>query len=197
MNLIGFGMVLLAVSGGILYAEGPPHGTGTRVWVVEFLPESTPGPEDSGDAADGQTTTVHLDFERQNITGVVFQFSFTDNYRFATLTPAGATFKVTSPAGVSSEQTVQPGQNTATTVRFLQLCTIPGQATVTARDLDEATERALSQHPPNENGTGEWTVEITVFRDYISPIHGSGDITWTAKTRADGYVMEVSERLQG
>lgn|GEM_PF-2401628 len=197
MNLIGFGLVLLAVTGGALYAEGPAQGAGKSVWNVEFLADSGPGPEGSGNAQDGETTTARLSFERANITAAEFHFSFVDTYRFAAFSPAGVAFRVTSPGGTTSEQAIQPGAPTTTTITFLQLCTVPGETTVSADTQAEAASKALALHPANENGTGEWTVEITVTRDTLLPLPGAGGIAWTARTRLDGYFMEVSERLEG
>jgi hypothetical protein len=53
------------------------------------------------------------------------------------------------------------------------------------------------RHPVNENGTGDWTVEVTVTRDYMTPVHPTGSIAWTATSRLTTYQMELSEKMYG
>jgi len=153
------------------------------------------GPGGSGTAQDGQTTSAGINFNQTNITTVTFQFSFSDRYRFSTLSPAGVTFKVTSPGNISGESTLRPGQSTATSVTIREVCKAPDPEEYSAANQAEAAKAVSTRHPANENGTGDWTIEITVTREYMSPIHPVGSIAWTASTRVDSYTLELSEKL--
>ena len=190
-------MVLVALTGGALYKEAGPQGNGNRTWTAEFFVTPGTGPGGSGTAQDGQTTSASLNFERFNITEVTFQFSFTDNYRFATVSPAGATFKVTSPTGLSGESTLSPGQMTATSITIREITGVPDPMEFSAATQAEAARLAQVRYPASDNGTGEWTVDITVTRDYVGPVHPVGSIAWTATTSLRTYTLELSERHSG
>lgn len=188
-------MVLLAVTGGVVYEEGRPGGAAMPAWTAEFPEAQSGGPGGSGTSPDGQTSSASINFNMTNITEVTFQFQFSDMYRFATVSPAGATFKVTSPLGAMGESTLSPGQATATSITIRQVCDAPDAEEFLAAGEADAARICKTKYPVNENGTGDWTVEITVTRDYITPIHPTGSIAWTATTRVSSYRLELSEKL--
>lgn len=190
-------MVLVALTGGVLYTEAAPQGTGRRTWTAEFLVSAGSGPVASGTAPDGATSSGTINFEQFNITEVTFQFSFTDNYRFATVSPAGATFKVTSPTGLFGESTLSPGQTTATSITIREVTGVPDGTEFIAATQAEAANLTRTRYPANENGTGIWTIDVTVTRDYMTPIHAGGSIAWTASSRVETYTLDLSEKLSG
>jgi hypothetical protein len=188
-------MVLLAVTGGVVYEEGRPGAAVLPSWAAEFPETQSGGPGGSGNAPDGGTVSANMNFNQTNITEVTFQFQFSDIYRFSTVSPAGATFKVTSPLGATGESTLSSGQNTATSITIRQICDAPDAEEFFAATEADAARLMGTRHPVNENGTGDWTVEVTVTRDYITPIHPTGSIAWTASTRVSSYRLELSEKL--
>ncbi len=190
-------MLLLAGAGGAQYMGAVGHGPAVPTWTAEFPVAAFGGPGGSGTAQDGQPATATISFNQTNITRVTFLFTFTDLYRFALLSPAGANFKVTSPLDVSAEASVTPGQSTTATITVREVCRVPGALDFPAPTSDDAVRVMLAANPPNSNGTGDWTVEVTVSRDYLTPAHGTGSISWTAVTRVESYALELSEKLSG
>jgi hypothetical protein len=190
-------MVLLALTGGVFYSEAKPGGAGLPTWTAAFPTAISSGPGASGSAPDGATSSADLSFNQTNITMVTFQFSFTDVYRFSTISPAGATFKVTSPLGLTGESSLSPGQATATGITIRQVCSPPDGDQFGAATADDAARMCKTRYPASENGTGDWTVEITVTRDYMTPVHTTGSIAWTATTKVTTYTLELSEKLYG
>jgi len=190
-------MVLLAFTGGAFYKEVGPGGNGLRTWSAEFPATLHAGAGGSGTATDGQTSGGSVNFGDVNVTTVTFLFTWTDNYRFATVSPAGATFKVTSPLGETGESIVTPGQATATSITIREVCNVPDPEDFKAATEADAARMAKTRYPANENGTGDWTIEITVTRDYMTPIHPTGSIAWTATTKVTTYMLELTERLSG
>jgi len=190
-------MVLLASTGGVFYTEAKPGGDGLRTWTVEFPVSLHGGEGGSGTAADGQTSGGSVNMVDVNITTVTFQFTWTDNYRFATVSPAGAAFKVTSPLGITGESVVSPGSATATSITIQRVCGVPDPEDFRAATEADAARIAKTMYPANENGTGEWTIEILVTRDYMTPIHPTGSIAWTVTTRISTYTLELAERMTG
>ncbi len=197
LNLIGFMMLLFAVTGGIFYKEAVGGSAGLQNWTLEFPVSLGNGPGGSGTATDGQTASATIAFDQVNITTVTFSFSFTDRYRFSTVSPAGATFTVISPLGATGESVLAPGQATATLITVSHVCDVPDQDELRAANLTDAARIAKTRYPANENGTGQWTIEITVTRDYMTPIHPTGSIAWTVTTRVSTYALELSERMTG
>ena len=190
-------MVLVALTGGVLYTEAAPQGNGMKTFTAEFFVVPGSGPGGGGTAPDGATSSASIDFEQVNITEVTFQFSFTDNYRFATVSPAGATFRVTSPQGMVGESTLSPGQTTATSITIRDVTGVPDSLEFSAAAQAEAAKVAHTRYPANENGTGTWTIDITVTRDYMTQVHPTGSIAWTATSRLETYTLELSEKLSG
>lgn len=188
-------MVLVAITGTMFYADASKHTAAPNLWTAEFLVSGGPGPGGGGTAQDGQNSSANINFAQVNITTVTFQFQFTDNYRFSAVSPAGARFRVVSPTGLSGESTLNPGQDTATTITIRDVAGVPDASVFPASDRTEAARLALKKYPANENGTGDWTVEVTVTRDYLTPVHPTGSIAWTATTRVEAYALEISERL--
>lgn len=188
--------MLVAFTGTIFYTEAAPYTAPVKRYAAEFPRDTVPGPNGQGTATDGQTTSSTMNLNQTNITAVTFEFDFTDNYRFSSLSPAGVTFKVTSPNNVTAESNLRPGAGTFTTVTAAPVCVPPDSAAIVADGLDEATRQAASKFPPSENGTGDWTIEVTVTRAYVSPVHPvSSSISWSVRTRVETYALEVTEIL--
>ena len=186
--------MLAALSGFAIYTEVPAGGPGLRTFLVSFPLSEAAGPEDSGEASDGQTAQTTLTVNQSNITRITFQFQFRDMYRFSFVSPAGATFRVTSPEGVAREASCAPGGTTQASIEFLAVNERPDEATLAAASLKDAQKKASARYPPGLNGTGDWTIEVTATRDYLLPIHGQGGISWSLTTRLESYAANVEER---
>jgi hypothetical protein len=188
-------MLALALAGGAQYIAVGDTAPALRTWSAGFPEEHVNGPGGAGSAPDGQTSTGSVNLNRTNITEAAFQFQFTDTYRFSTLSPAGATFKVTSPLGLTGEATLSPGQATAAIVTVPRVCDAPDPEEFNAKNDSEAARIVKARYPANENGTGDWTIEVTVTRDYRTPVHPAGGIAWTVTTRLTVYSLDLRERL--
>ncbi len=188
--------MLVALTGTVFYTEAGPAAAQTGRFSADFPVAASTGPEAQGTASDGQTTSSTISLNQTNITAATFEFEFTDNYRLATLSPAGATFKVSSPNSVSAESTLRPGAGTFTTLTLAPVCVPPVSAVFAANGQSEATREAASKYPASDNGTGDWTIEVTVTRSYATPIHPvSSSISWSVRTSVDVYSLQVTEIL--
>ena len=178
----------------MLYVEAPAYGAQLKRFSVEFPRNAAGGPTANGESTDGQTSTATVEINHTNMTSVIFSFTFTDNYRFASISPAGATFRVTGPEGNTSEVRVPAGGSKTANLQFTSINMPPAAATLTAGGQGEAETLAASRFPASENGSGMWTVEVVSERSYASPIHiGEGSISWTLSTRVESYKVEVTE----
>jgi hypothetical protein len=188
--------VLAAFTGTIFYTEAAPYTAPVKRYAAEFPRNTVPGPDGQGTARDGGTTSSTMSLNQTNITAVTFEFEFTDNYRFSSLSPAGVAFKVTSPNNVTAESTLRPGAGTFTTVTAAPVCVPPDSMVIVADGADEAARIAASGSPPSDNGTGDWTIEVTVTRAYVSPVHPvASSVSWTVRTKVETYALEVTEIL--
>ena len=184
--------MLSAVAGGTLYVEAPAAGTTVRTFSVAFLRDQTNGPTTHGDTTDTQAGSAVVTINLTNLTSAAFSFTFKDNYRFAGLYPAGATFRVTSPEGNSSEVVLAPGGASSGTVQFPALNIPPEEMVFSAKDMNDAKTIASAKNQTQETGSGDWTVEVSVQRN--SPVHtGLGSISWTLTTRVEWYKLQVTE----
>ena len=182
------------MAGAMLYVEAPAYGAGLKQFSVEFPRNAAGGPGTNGESADGQTSTATVEINRTNLTSVIFSFTFTDNYRFAAISPAGATFRVTSPEGNTSELKVPASGPKTANIQFMSLNVPPPAVTLTAGGQTEAETLAASRYPATENGSGSWTVEVVSEREFATPIHpGGGSISWTMGSRVESYKVEVTE----
>jgi len=178
----------------MFYVEPPVLGPTVRTFSAAFPREQSTGPAAHGDAQDGQPASASVELNRTNLTSAAFSFTFIDNYRFAALSPAGATFRVTSPEGNSSETVLPPGGSTSATVQFATINLPPEEMILVAGDENEARKMAAAKFPACETGSGEWTVEITVQRAYVTPVHPpGGSISWSLTTRVGFYSLQVTE----
>jgi hypothetical protein len=190
-------MVLLATTGGVVYTGAQPGAAVRPTWTAEFPVAHSGGPGGSGNAPDGQTASATINFNQTNITEVTFNFQFVDNYRFSTISPAAVTFRVTSPLGDAMESSLSAGRATATSITIRDVASVPDEEEFLAATEADAARMMAVRHPVNENGTGDWTVEVTVTRDYMTPVHPTGSIAWTATSRLTTYQMELSEKMYG
>jgi len=194
--LIGFTLVFIAVVGMSLYTEPVRDVPRAKRYLVEFPKSTMTGASGQGDTPDGSSGTATVSLNQTNITSVVFMFSFTDNYRLSSISPAGASVKITSPDGAEQTANLPASGPTSAALTFKEVCPLPQEATITAMTLNEAQKKAQSKFPTTENGTGDWTVEVTAARTYKSPVHSSGSISWTVSSRVESYHAEVSEYLR-
>lgn len=177
----------------MLYVEAPALGPQIRQFSVAFPHATAVGPVARGDAPDGQTSTATVEVNRTNLTTVSFSFMFTDNYQLSALSPAGATFRVTSPEGNTSEGKCSPGVTTCTVV-VADINLPPDGAIFAAEDQQAAQTTAAHRYPATTNGSGQWTLEITPQRAYVSPIHPiRSSISWSMTSKAESYSIEVAE----
>ena len=194
MNLIGIGLLALAFAGTVFYLEAAPSAPAMRSFSALFPTTMQNGPVTQGTAPDGATTAATVRLTQTNITAVRFQFTFTDNYPLTSLSPAGATFRVTTPEGVSKEANCLPGQSTSATVTLDPVGPMPESGLISAANPEEAGRQAAARYPASENGTGEWTIEVMVSRNYASPVHPvSSSISWTAACRVETYSLDIRE----
>jgi hypothetical protein len=178
----------------MFYVEAPVSGPTVRTFSAAFPREQISGPSSRGDAQDGQTASATVELNMTNLTSAAFAFTFIDNYRFAALSPAGATFRVTSPEGNSSEAVCQPGGSYSAAVQFSPINLPPEEMILVAGDENAAQKAAGAKNPACETGVGQWTIEITVQRAYASPVHPlGGSISWSLTTRVECYSLEVTE----
>ena len=176
------------------YVEPTISGPVVRTFSAAFPRDQMNGPASQGDTPDGQTTSATVEINRTNMTSAAFSFTIIDNYRFAFRSPAGATFRVTSPEGNSSEAVCPPGGSLSATVQFAALNIPPDEMMFVAGDEKEAQKTAAGQAPACDTGSGAWTIEITVQRDYATPIHApGGSISWSLDTRFEFYSLQVAE----
>jgi len=182
------------MAGGMFYVEAPVQGPEVRTFSATFPREQTFGPSAHGDTQDTQAGSATVMLNRTNLTSVAFMFTFVDNYRFAAKSPAGATFRVTSPDGNGSEAVCQPGASSSATVSFAAINLPPEEMLFIAGSEAEAQKVAAAHNPACETGSGEWTVEVTVQRNYVTPVHPvGGSISWSLTTRVEWYSLQVSE----
>jgi hypothetical protein len=188
--------VLVALTGTVFYTEAGPAAAQARRFSADFPVDVSGGPGAQGTARDSQTTNSTISLNQTNITAATFEFEFTDNYRLSTLSPAGATFRVSSPNNVSAESTLRPGAGTFTTLTVAPVCVPPDSAVISANGQSEATRLAASRYPASDNGTGDWTIEVTVTRSYATPVHPvSSSISWSVRTSIETYSLQVTEIL--
>lgn len=174
--------------------EAPALGPQVRQFSVAFPHATSVGPVANGDAPDGQASSATVELNRTNLTKVSFSFTFTDNYQLAAISPAGATFRVTSPEGNTSEAKCPPGGSTRCTLVVAGMNLPPDGMIFTAEDQQAAQRTAAARYPATTNGSGQWTLEIVPERAYVSPIHPvRSSITWSMTSKAESYSMEVAE----
>jgi hypothetical protein len=190
--MIGALLVLTALAGSALYVEVPASGTTVRTFSAAFPRDQTNGPSTHGDTSDTQTGSAVVTINLTNLTSAAFSFNFKDNYRFAGVYPAGATFRVTSPEGNSSEVVLAPGGASSGSVQFPALNIPPEEMVFSAKDMNDAKAIAYAKNQTQETGSGDWTVEVSVQRN--SPIvTGLGSISWNLATRVELYKLQVTE----
>jgi hypothetical protein len=178
----------------MLYVEAPVTGPTIRTFSASFPRDQTNGPPAHGSTADTQVGSASVAINMTNITSAAFAFTFVDDYRFAAVSPAGATFRVTSPEGNSSEVVCPPGGSLSGTVQFPVINLPPEEMVFIADSEADALKTAAAKNPACEAGSGDWTVEITIQRAYVSPVHPvGGSISWSLTTRVERYSLQVAE----
>jgi hypothetical protein len=163
-------------------------------YTVQFPRSLVNGPVQESITNDGDTGMSMISLNQTNMTAVGFTFTFTDNYRLSGVSPAGAEITITSPLGESKSASCRPGDVTCAVLWFRPLCTPPDNTTLMAWNLTEAQKKSRNRYPEMMNGTGDWTVEVTATREYMTPVHPvASSITWSVKSKVECYRLEVSE----
>jgi len=190
--------VLTAFVGAATYVEPAAAGPVTRTYSASFPRMQGTGPSGHGDTQDSQAGSATLTLNITNLTSAAFMFTFNDNPPPLTArSPAGATFRVTSPEGNSSQAVCPPGGSMTATVQFSMICVPPQDMVITAGSESEAGKMAAAKNTTSETGMGDWTIEITVQRDWATPIHRpGGSISWSVNTKVERYSLQVTELLR-
>lgn len=187
-------MVFFAIVGMTMYREPIREVPKQEGYTVHFPRVLVNGPAQETVTQDGETGTSILSLNQTNITAVGFTFTFTDNYKLSGVSPAGAEITITSPLGEAKSAICRPGDVTSAAFWFRPLCTPPDNTTIAAWNQTDAQKKSRNRYPEMMNGTGDWTVDVKVTREYMTPVHPVvGSITWSVKSRVESFRLEVSE----
>lgn len=119
-----------------------------------------------GRLQEGNSTTVEIEIARLNVTNATLTFTWDDSdddTQLGTNEPDNFTVTLTAPDGSSDEMSAENGADgQGEIVLNLSLAEVPEPTTVTAPNETAADENVTAQHPPDEAGFGNWTVEITL-----------------------------------
>ena len=189
--------MLTALTGAATYVETPLAGPVVRTFSAAFPRDQGNGPAAHGTTQDTQTGSATVLLNITNLTSVAFSFTFTDNFGLGWRYPAGATFRVTSPEGNTSEAVCQPGASSSATIQFTMINIPPNDMVFLAEGESEAARKASAKNPACETGSGDWMVEVTVQRDIPIQIPRPGaSISWSLTTRVEWYSLQITELLR-
>jgi hypothetical protein len=146
----------------------------------------------SGNTGDGQSGDGRVLVQPSNVTSATVILTWQDNKPgLGFVAPdADVTLDVLAPNGAGfSGSGSNGGSGISIPVTFFSA---PAETDIEAKSQDDAKNKAAKEYPANNNGTGEWVVEVTVERNWALGNLIQGDISWTCTIEFDYYVVEVT-----
>lgn len=181
-------VILIAAMVGVFRYEAARAGT---AFDYDWRVEAGPGPQLSGETAEGSRSDVTMDVEQPHLASLTFVLSWVDDigepdeFRFTVITPEG------------DSQTIQ-GSSGRLEVTFDELAPQPLPGRILAADETAARERVEGQLPSAGLGTWSFRIELLQAGDETAPIAGLPPITedtgntWKLETQQGVYAPVIS-----
>ncbi|PKK86499.1 MAG: hypothetical protein CVT48_00755 [Thermoplasmata archaeon HGW-Thermoplasmata-1] len=188
-------VILTGALAGIMYYEnstfeGTPYENPADAYAITWKEASGSMADETKTGADGTATAVTRAIEVRNLKSVTFELSWTDD-ESAMSGSDELVIKVTAPSGATATYT--PGQSASGTSSPLtvtaNLNEMPENVILEAESEADAKAKA-----GGDNGSGIWTIEVTVNVNSalpMLPIDTGND--WTLKT-SYAYFDPVAEK---
>lgn len=196
LNLAGAVLLLVGASGAAVIedegsgAHGGGGGGGAAHYRVSWPLAPGSLSEKKGQTGDGQESAETFAINQTNITTVTVRLTWTDNYRFSGQSPATVSVKSAGPGVPMQEKSSGDGRGGVTLDFSIQ--SPPNDTIVEASGEKEATAKA-SKGVNFTKATGAWNLTVSVKRDYKSPVHGTGSVSWTASVTYQAFSAAVKK----